>query len=86
MIFLLVAFTGLIGGTMYLTKSLESHHKAGNITFDGYSMTKRVTVEGDNIDNEAIPTNDAAALNVNNDEDTMTNGVANVALPISVQT
>lgn len=56
----------------------------GGVDIGGSNITSEVLVEGDEITNTANPENNAVALGINNDDDTLTNNALNVAIPVDV--
>ena len=84
---LLLAFGGLIFGTLLFTQTQAGTTTVpGTISFAGSSTFTNVTVQGNNITNMASPNNTLSAINMNNNTNTLNNTNNNVNVSVTVTT
>lgn len=72
------------GSNRYGSNSNGGSNSGSNVNVGDTDSDSSATVGGDQINNEANPTNVNFALAINNDEDTLTSNPVNVAVPISL--
>ena len=78
---------GAFGSTAFFhrnnTNTTTATVNPSNITIGGNNVTSDVFVEGDNISNTANPQNTVTAMNVNNNDNTVTNDANSVNVPVT---